>query len=163
MTPENHTIDDILAALRMGIDYVFTIKLRALEVKVRPLSLVEHVNVVNDVQAEMSKKPSTSQNSLTESSLLAARILELASTDPLPGAQPRLPAALLERMTNDEVASLHKAYIAGCDILDPSVEELTEDRLMELVEAAKKNDGALAGLPSPHLAMLVRFLIKRAG
>lgn len=161
MTPENHSIDDILAALRMGVDYVFTIKLRALEIKVRPLSLVEHVNVVNDVQAEMSKKPSTAQNGLTESSLLAARILELASTDVTGGAS-RLPAAVLERMTNDEVAALHKAYIAGCDILDPSVEQLTVERLEELVEAAKKNDGALAGLPSPHLAMLVRYLLKPA-
>lgn len=163
MTADQLSADDILNAMRMGVDYSFTIKVRGFVMKVRPLSLTEHVNVVNDVTSEMSTKPKNAQNSLTESALLAARMLELASTpEPDSKVAPSLPAAVLGRMTNDEVIALHKGYIAGCDILDPSVEQLTQERMDELIEAAKKNDGALAGLPSPHLAMLVRYLLKPA-
>lgn len=168
MEATQHTADDILNALRMGVDYSFTIRVRNLQVRVRPLSLSEHVAIVNDVTAEMSTKGRTEQNSLTESALLAMRMLEAATT-PEPGSRqaPALTAAVMQMMTNDEVIALHRRYIAGCDILDPQVESLTEQQLTDLVEAAKKNDGVLVGLPPPHLVMLVRFLLtpgeQRAG
>lgn len=162
MLAEDHNAEAILNALRMGVDHTFTIRVRSLELQVRTLSIQERVMIINDVTAEMSKKPPTEQNSLTESSLLAMRTIELATT-PEPGSKiaPRIPAALLARMTNDEVIALMKAYDAGCDILDPAVEELTEKQLGDLVDAAKKNPSALIGLQPAHLAMCVRYLLTR--
>lgn len=159
MEAQHHTAEQILQALRFGVDYTFTIKVRQLEVVVRPLSLHERVKIVNDVAHEISKLPEGQRTSLAESSLLAIRTLELATT-PEPGSKqaPMLPAQLLEKFTNDEVAALHKAYMDGLDLLDPGMEQLTTERLNELVDAAKKNLLELRALPRPHLETLVLSL-----
>jgi hypothetical protein len=155
---------DILTALRMGVDYRFTIKLRQLELMVRPLSMSERVAMVNDVTQEISTKPKASQNSLTESSLLAIRTLELATT-PEPGSKvaPTLPAAISQQMTSDELSAMYGAYQAGCDILDPAAEQLTTEKLTLLVDEAKKNLSGLTGLPPALLVQLVRYLLTSAG
>lgn len=162
MLAEDHTPEDILGALRMGVDHTFTIKVRTLQFAARALSVHERIRIVNDVAADMSVKKPSEQNGLTESCLFAIRTLELATTpEPNSKIAPRLPAALLERMTNDELSALYNAYQAACDILDPAVEELKEDQLHALVEEAKKNHSALIGLQPAHLAMLVRFLLTK--
>lgn len=162
MLAQDHNGQAILDALRLGVDHVFTIRVRALELQVRTLSIHERVKIINDVTAEIAQKPLPEQNSLTESALLAARTLELATTpEPDSKVAPRLPAQLTARMTNDEVAAIMKAYQGGCDILDPAVEELSSEKLLELVDEAKKNPSALIGLQPSHLAMLVRFLLPR--
>lgn len=164
MLASDHAASDILNALRMGVDHTFTIKVRQLELQVRALSIRERVAIVNDVTHEMSKKPVTEQNSLVESTLLAMRTLELATTpEPNSKVAPRLPAALMERMTSDELAALYSAYQAACDILDPALEQLSEEQLERLVEESKKNHSALIGLQPAHLAMLVRFLLTPKG
>lgn len=160
MEAQHHTEDDILRALRFGVDYTFTIKVRQLEIVVRPLSLTERVRVTNDVLADLSKQPAEQRTALAESSLLAIRTIELATTpEPNSKAAPTLPAQLLERFTNDEVAAVYKAYMDGLEILDPSMETLTSERLKELVEAAKKNPSALRELARPHLETLAVFLL----
>lgn len=163
MHADQHDPDQILNALRMGVDYSFTIRVRGLELKARPLSLSEYVGVVNDVQAEMSQKAESERNTLTESMLMAMRTMEKATTpEPDSRIAPKLTAHVMQKMTNDEVIAIHRAYVAGCDVLDPSVESLDQVRMDELIEAAKKNDGALAGLPPLHLANLVRYLLTRS-
>ncbi len=162
MHADEHSTDDILAALRMGVDYTFTIKIRQLELVVRVLSISERVRVVNDVTADMSVKPENERNGLTESSLLAIRTLELATTpEPDSKIAPRLPAALLAKMTNDEVIALYAAYRDGCDLLDPSMETIGEARLMALIEAAKKKDSTLIEWPRPYLTAAIRHLLTR--
>ena len=164
MEAQHHTAEQILQALRFGVDYTFTIKVRQLEVVVRPLSLHERVKIVNDVAHEVSKLPDGQRTALAESSLLAVRTLEKATTpEPDSKVAPTLPAQLLERFTNDEVAALHKAYMDGLDLLDPSMEQMTPDRLKELVEVAKKNPSGLRELPRPHLENLEAFLATTAG
>lgn len=155
-----HSADEILAALRMGVDYTFTIKVRQLELVVRVLSISERVRIVNEVTAEMSTKKPNEQTVLTESSLLAIRTLELATTpEPDSKVAPTLPAALLNRMSNDEIIALFNAYRDGCDALDPSMETIAEARLMELIEAAKKKDSALTEWPRPYLTAAIHLLL----
>ncbi len=163
MEAQHHTAEDILRALRFGVEYTFTIKVRQLEVVVRPLSLTERVRITNDVLADMSKLPVEQRTGLAESSLLAIRTIELATTpEPHSKVAPTLPAQLLERFTNDEVAALYKAYQDGLELLDPSMETLTTERLMELVAVAKKNPSVLRELPRPHLESIAVFLLTTA-
>lgn len=159
MEAQKHTAEQILQALRFGVDYTFTIRVRQLEVVVRPLSLHERVKIVNDVSHEISKLPEGQRTALAESSLMAIRTIEKATTpEPDSKQAPMLPAQLLERFTNDEVAALHKAYMDGLDILDPSMEQLTREQLDALVEAAKKNLLVYRDLPRPHLESLASSL-----
>jgi len=161
---QHHTADDILRALRMGVDYNFTIKIRTLEVVVRPLAISERVAIVNDVQADVSALPEQHRTGLAESTLLAIRTLEAATTpDPANGSKqaPMLPAALLQRFTSDELHTAFKAYNDGLELLDPGMETLKQEQLDALVQAAKKNSSALKELPRPHLESLARYLLTR--
>ncbi len=159
MEAEQHTAEEILRALRFGVDYTFTVKVRHLEVVVRPLSITERVKVVNDVSSDISKLPPEQRTGLTESSLLAIRMIELATTpEPDSRQAPMLPAALLERFTSDELAAMHKAYMDGLALLDPSLETLPKAQLDELVEAAKKKALDLKELPRPHLESITQHL-----
>jgi hypothetical protein len=160
MLAGEHTPDQILQALRFGVDYKFTIRVRSLEVAVRPLSITERVEVVNDVTADLLAKPESQRNSLTESSLVAIRTIERATT-PSPDSKvaPLLPAKLLGQLTNEELLALYKAYVDGCDKLDPAMETLTRDQLDVLVDAAKKNPTQLTEWPRPHLEKLARYLL----
>ena len=135
-------------------------KVRALELKFRPLSLQEQVELTNEVAEEVSMKPKAAQNSMTEASLMAIRTLERASAEAPPSkVLGRLTAAVLSKMTNDEVMALFRAYNEGCDKLNPTMEMITPEQIDALVEAAKKNDSVLKDLPQPRLVQLARFLL----
>lgn len=160
MQAEDHSPDDVLTALRLGVDYSFTVKVRGLELRMRPLSISEQVGVTNDAAEEMSVKPKSAQNAMTEASLLAIRTLELASSEgPNSKVLGRLQAHVLQRMTNDELMALYRAYSDGCDKLNPAMETISPDQLDELADAAKKNPSGLKDLPQPRLVQLVRFLL----
>lgn len=162
MNAEQHTAETILAALRFGVDYTFTIKLRDLEVTVRPLSITERVRVVNEITADMSTKKPEDRNSLTESSLLAIRTIELATTPSHDSKRaPLLPAAVLNQFTNEELLAFYKQYCDGCDRLDPSMDTITPERLNALVDAAKKNALVVTELPRPHLEKVALYLLTR--
>ncbi len=160
MLADQHSPEAILAALRYGVDYSFTIKIRALTLRARVLSIVERIAILNDVSAEMAKKPAEEQNMATQSSLLAIRILERATTDsPEDTRAPRLPAAISTQLSTDELSALYKAYEDACAKLDPAMETIPLETATALVEAAKKNDTVLTEWPRPHLEAALRFLL----
>lgn len=157
-----HEPIDLLTAMRFGVDYSFTIKVRHLELRVRPLAVVERISIVNDSREQVSKMPPHQQTELAYLSILAMRTLELATTpEPHSQVKPRVTVAVLERMTNDEVQAFYKAYIDGCDRVDPALETLTDAKLGELVKVAKKNDFDWMALPRPHLEQMARYLLTR--
>ncbi len=163
MLAEDHTTEGILAALRFGVDYTFTIQVRSLKVTVRVLSIVERVAIANDVSAEMAKKPVGEQNGLTETTLLTIRTMERATTDsPEDTREPRLPAAILTKFSADELLALYRAYNDACDKLDPSMEKLSVDQIEEMIATAKKNPSAMTEWPRPHLEIVFRHLLSNA-
>lgn len=161
MTSDEHQPDDILNALRMGVNYTFEIRVRGASVIMRPLTISEHVEIVNRAVSETQNKPEGQRNQLTESSLLALYTLELASTPESVGtrkAMPRLPLYALNKMTNDEVIAFHRAYLAACETLDPALETIDQDQLLALIETAKKNTSELTRFSRRQLeAMATHF------
>lgn len=151
----------LLEALRMGVEYTFTIRLRGLAVPMRPLSITERVRVINDVAHELSMKRAEEQTNITQSSLLAIRMLEMGSTD-ANAKSPKLTAHVLSQMTNDEVIALYNAYIEGCEKLDPALETISEEELLKLIDHAKKNDSALTGFSRPQLESVARHFLRTA-
>lgn len=155
-----HQPIDMLTAMRFGVDYSFTIKVRNLVLQVRPLAVVERISVVNASREQVSKMKPHEQTELVYLSIVAMRTIELATTpEPHSQAKPRITVAVLERMTNDEVTTLYKAYQDGCDRVDPALETLSDERLAELVKAAKKNGFEWETLPRQHLEQLARYLL----
>lgn len=135
------TAKELLNALRLGIANTFNISLRGVSITVRPLSISETISTMNRARADFSKRPAEEQSELALSYLLAAYQLELASTaSDAPNAKPVLSTYVLNRLTNDEIAALHRAYLEGCDKFDPSIETITQERLYELIEQVKKKE-----------------------
>ncbi len=66
-------------------------------------------------------------------------------------------------MSNDEIIALYNAYRDACDMRDPSMETIQDDRLMELIEAAKKKDSSLIEWPRPYLTAAIHLLLTRDG
>lgn len=162
MEHTQHSAEDILRAMRHGVDYTFTIKLRELAVKVRPLSITERIAVVNDVVADLSKKPPEERTAVAEAGYMAMRTLELATTDAESKRAPLLPAQLLAKFTNEELLALYREYVDGCEKLDPSIDNITKAQLDEMVATAKKNPYHLKDLPRPHLEKLALCLLTPA-
>lgn len=145
----------------MGVDYTFTIKVRSLELAVRPLAISEIVRLTSDAREQLSKLPPEGQTELIWNVLLAKGYLRYA-TKPDVGSkiEPRLTDYVLDRMTNDEISALFRAYLDGVERLNPSIETITDEQLRELVEAAKKkNVSQLTAWSRWQLATVLSSLI----
>lgn len=150
-------------AMRMGVDYRHNIKVRNFTLQVRPITMVEDMEIAAEVQRLLAKQPKEYRNSKTENAFIARETLKRASClDPtkyLPGvADP-----VLDAMTNDEMIFLFKEYVSVTDKCNPCLELLDGDELNLLVEAVKKNSQAddlvsqLTDLSFLQLASLVHY------
>lgn len=126
-------------AMRMGVDYRFTCRVRQFEITLRPLSVFEVVRLTADVAEELKATPDKGRNSLTEHTLLAKKTLVLASTSDVGVNDPRITDYILERMTTDELHFLFKSYQRGCDGCNPALELMSADQVRDLVEVLKKS------------------------
>lgn len=134
-------IDQIpqLEAMRAGIGYRFTVKVRDFKLVLRPLSIVEIQQVYASVAAAMSELPPVQQTQFMQDSLMAQETLVLASTSDIDARDPHITNLILSRMTNDELAYLYKQYVAECDRISPLFEKMPAKEAQELVETLKKS------------------------
>lgn len=161
MTTQNNDGLDILRLMRAGTDYKFQIKVREFAVEMRPLSSIELIGTAKHVVKVMAEGGRTP----IEESLLSAMIkLEKAST-PVGGTFPKLPVAVLEQMTADEIDNLYTQWLSECEKVNPSMDLMTEDELIVLVDSVKKSplgiNIALNSLSFRALANMSRHLIQR--
>ena len=149
----------ILDALRMGVEYSFSVTVRGLTIPFRPLSITEEVNVRNEVLAEMAMLKPHEQHALSEASRLSIKTLELASTKEPGKEAPRLTGYTLSKMTSDELRAVYNAYGDACDRLNPRIEKMSQEQIKALIDEAKKNASTLTQLPASLLEQMVRTLI----
>lgn len=154
------TIEDQLKAMRLGVDYQFTIKIRALSMRVRPLSMAEQVKVTNDVTEVLLASKPNERNSLNESALLAKEMLKLATKESdKTKLENGISNALLERMTPDEIMYFYEQYRDGVNAVNPAVEDLDDAKISVFVEEAKKNGSLLNELSRPVLVKVALSLL----
>lgn len=154
------TTDDLLAAMRMGTSYTFAIAIRQFTLPVSLLSMAEQVNIATDVLAAMSNAPQVQRHSLNESHLIAKETLKRASALAAKGQTGMiLSDQLLDKMTTDEVLFLYDQYRAGAEKLNPAVSDLSDEKLRELVDLAKKNPASLSDLSRQALEKVALFLL----
>jgi hypothetical protein len=159
------TIEQI-EQIRHGIDYRFVIQVRAFQMLARPLSMSETVEVANTVSATLQKIPEIARNRLVENTVLAKQTLITASTSDVGANDPKVTELILDRMTPEEIQAIFKQYLAGCDRCNPSLEKMSKDDLLALVDDIKKNaptpealDLVLTRLSHLHLLNLTSFLL----
>lgn len=128
-----------LALIRAGIQNRFPITLRKFTVMVRPLSVLEETQISEAVASELSSMPSHLQLSMRQTASLAIKKLEMAQTSDVGKSDGKMFASELSQLSAGEIDALFKEYIAGCDKLSPTREQLGQEKLVEIVDALKKS------------------------
>ena len=128
-----------LEILRQGIEYRFPVKCRGLTLHMRPLSVMEEDKVSQAVISELHSLPEQNRTSLKQSALLSIKKLALAQTSDVHSKQPLMYEAELQMMTAGELQFLFKEYVAGCDRVNPRLEQFTKAEIQGWVDTLKKN------------------------
>lgn len=157
----------LLSAMRQGVDYTETIRCRGQVLRIRPLSIVETMQVAHEVQSQMSGKDEFSQNALSENVILAKETLRRATTSDVGKTDTPLTDYIMERMTPEELQYLMKQYVAALDKKNPSLELMKPEEVEALVQALKKSPESdlaleLTALSFSQLVSLSHTLIKSA-
>lgn len=127
-----------LELIRAGVLNRFSVKLKNYELSLRPLSVMEEVRVAEEVAQEMMNRPDNQRFSLTESVMLEAKKIQLASTSAPGQTDYKITETILYNLTPGEIDYLFKQYISGCERLNPSMEKIPADQIEAMVEELKK-------------------------
>lgn len=138
-TKESMSVEEQLAAMREGVQYSFPVKIRSFVVNMRPLSIDETNDVAAEVRAQLKAAPEDMQHTLQEHTIKAKQTLWRASQSGPGKNDAKIHLKLLGLMTNDEVMALHKEYIRVCDLVNPMLDELSPEKLDEIISYLKKN------------------------
>lgn len=148
---------NILEQMRMGTDYRFPVVVRNFRVLLRPLTVIETTNILSDTQAETSR--GKTQNEVIWQVIFSIKTLTKASTTSPDSGDPQLTEYTLQSFTPDELSYLFKEYVAVCDRVNPSLDQMPAEKLAELVEYAKKNPSQLIELSFLEVVNLCRHLL----
>lgn len=133
-----------LDKMRAGVDARFPIILRGFSCLFRPLSMYETNIVAAEVLAEIQTKPKQQQNSMMENSLISIKTLERASTPDVEGGAPQVSGMELQKLSPQEIEFLFNEYVAGCEKLNPRLEEMNKKDIDALIDECKKKDEGLS-------------------
>lgn len=146
-------------AMRDGVDYSFTIKVRSFDIKLRPLSLYETRQANIDMIQDIKGNPEILQNALEQNLSTAKHILRYASTTDVGKKDSPLTDEFFERMTPDELQFLFKQYRDGLDKVNPSLEEITKEEIQSLIEEVKQDPLVLITYSRLQLSGLVGHML----
>lgn len=162
-TPFYADTNAVLAAMRLGVDYVFEIKCRDFVVPVRPLSVSETLQVASEVARDFSTLKNELKTNVHEAYLIALFTLQRASRIPFDSKiEGPLSKGTIDRFTVAELLALFEQYRDGCERVNPAIEELPAERLKELAEFVKKNGSIPTSLSRTHLERLALFFMTNA-
>ncbi len=162
--------DEQIELMRAGVDYQFSIKVRKFSLQVRPLSILESLQIAQQVAEEVRAVPESARNRLTEHTFLAKATIIKASTSDVGKDDPKIHDYSLDRMTGDEIQALFKQYISVVDRVNPSLEFMETTQIEGLVDSIKKNrteissvewDLQLTELSIWELASIARYFLTK--
>lgn len=132
-----------LDKMRLGVKYRFPVKLRGYEFLCRPLTVIECTEVAIETANDLNNKPHLRHVPLGENVLFAIKTLSRASTSAPDARDMQLHEAVLQQLTPDELMFIFSEYKAIVDRVAPLLQEVSEERITELLDLAKKNHTAL--------------------
>jgi hypothetical protein len=151
-------------AMRMGVDYRLKISCRKFEVLVRPLTIMETMQVAANVVEKMKTMPESWKNRMTEHMFTAREMIKYASTSDVGKNDSVISDVMLDALTNDELQFVYRQYVAATDKVNPCLEQMADTELQLLVEDIKKNykevsASALTELTFLQAINLVRYFL----
>lgn len=152
-----------LELMRAGVNYGFNISCRQFSLRVRPLSCYEIVRATQAATVRFIALSPTEQNPISESLFITSEKLKLASTSDVDSPVEGISDKTLERLTPQELDFLWKQYVAGCERVNPALEELQVEQIQAMVDEVKKKQdrlSALIELSLPQLANICRHLLQ---
>lgn len=152
-------MSDILSKMRQGIHYKFPVSIRGLELKLRPLSIMEETTIESEVYDFLMSLPENKRTRLLETRLLATKSIQIASTSDVDAKDIQITEYELNRFTPDELQNLWKQYLLGVQKVNPSLETIEPEELKKLADDLKKNPSLLIEQSSWHILSLVRHLL----
>lgn len=153
---------EALDAMRMGVEYKLQITIRSFSLMVRPITIGETLQVAQEVVEAMNRIPESARTRVVEHVLLAKYTLIKASTTEPGSNDPRITDLLLDHFTPDEITLLFKQYVSACDKVNPSLEIIETEKLLEMVEALKKSPSEVIERSFLDLVNIVRFLLTKS-
>lgn len=156
---------EVLDAMRRGVDYRTTVKIREQEFRLRPLSSNETLQVTDSVLDIMNGLPAHQRHPQREHQLFARVTLQKASTPDVDSKEVGLTDYVLSRMTAEELQTLYQEYIKACDRVNPKLETMGKEELDLLIDDLKKSsklNSQLIDLPIYHLVNVCLRLIQDA-
>ena len=105
---------DILSKLRAGVEYKFKIKVRELELEMRPLTVTEYSQVADQVADHIKTLKPDSRNRFNENVIFAMYVLIKATKESpeMKDEEATLNFPVLQKMTNDEIGTIYDEYVA---------------------------------------------------
>lgn len=156
-----------LSLIRQGVDYRFNVRLRGMSLSMRPLSISEEDQITEEVLDELEKLPEHKRTSLRQSALLTIKKLERGQTSDVGVNDAKMFAAELSRLTPDELGSMMKQYVTGCERLNPALEEMKTEEVQKWVDTLKKNsqdsEMILTGSSFYQLVAICQHLLTQEG
>lgn len=151
---------EVLAAMRMGVEYTFQIAVRGFSVSVRPISVSETLEVAGEVTRALSlDKRSPEAMNTHQAYLIALFTLQKACKPIGSKVEGPLQKSTVDQFTVAELLALFEQYRDGAERVNPSIEEIPIERVKELVEHTKKNPEVLTQLSRRPLETLARYLL----
>lgn len=149
-----------LDAMRQGTSYRIKVVVRQFSVFLRPLTMDETTKVVSEVASHLSSIPQERRTPIYENGILAKYTLKLASTSDEETEDPQLGDLLLGKLTPDELQSIWKQYQKGLELCDPDLNELSPDKIKDLVDDLKKNPSIMTELSFWELENVCRHFLQ---
>lgn len=150
-----------LAAMRMGVSYYDTIKIRKYALRIRCLSVSEKQKIMNDVRATLLRGSEEEQSKVNQELEIAKQTIMLASTSDIDKSDYKITDFVLGAMTIDEVLYLWKQYTDFEERVSPEAEQLPIEAVNKLIEDLKKKQIQLNDLSWTECRSIARSFLTR--
>ena len=129
---------DRLNRMRHGVDNKFVIPFRDTSITLRPLASAEEIQCSEIAVDKIMLKPEQHRLQTTQSSFLAKEMLKKASTSGPGKFDATLSDVLVDSLSSHELNFLFSEYLKNCEKYNPSLDNLADEELLEIVKEIKK-------------------------
>jgi hypothetical protein len=155
--PSILSAEQILAKMREGYKQDLKIKFGALEIPCRLMSADEESSIIANAKTRV-KVINEAQRDVLESLEVMKAVLECACNV---SGTPYLSRAVLDKLTSFEIEKLYDDYTMLCRTVNPTFEALTEDEIVNLVQAVKKKNRSSGDLFTWQLAEIGKYFLDK--
>jgi len=124
--------------MRAGVEYRMQVKCRNFLISVRPLTITEQMQATTNAIDKFRQLPEPAKHKLSESIMLAKEVLLLATTSNFGSNDSSLTEEMMSLWTSQELMFVYEQYLAAIERVNPSLEKMKPELLVEIVDELKK-------------------------